>query len=133
MLELKEEEDNLDNEDDDDDELEEEKNQKLFSDDFFQRARNQQDDNEKQGDGEESEDGSEEGDGEVEVEHLFGKIMGIERLMLINKNDNLRDFIEKVSAIPENKLAYIENQNGQINLKSLVSLSDIFQYIGQKS
>jgi len=41
------------------------------------------------------------------IEDLFGKVLGIERVLLLKKNDTLRDVIEKISLIPESKLAYL--------------------------
>jgi hypothetical protein len=44
---------------------------------------------------------------------LFGKIFGIERVHILNKTDTLREVIEKISLVPENKLLYVErNEDG---------------------
>jgi hypothetical protein len=59
--------------------------------------------------------------------------LGIERLMLLQKKDTLRDIIEKISAIPENKLVYIECSHGNPTVKSILTLSDLFSYIGKKN
>lgn len=42
------------------------------------------------------------------IEDLFGRIFGIERTMLITEKDTLKDVIEKLSLIPENKLLYVD-------------------------
>jgi hypothetical protein len=44
----------------------------------------------------------------LQIESLFGKVYGIERIMLLKKEDTLRDVIEKISLIPENKLVYVD-------------------------
>jgi len=43
------------------------------------------------------------------VDELFGKILGIERILLIDRQqDSLLDVIEKINLIPEHKLLVIE-------------------------
>eukprot|EP00349_Pseudokeronopsis_sp_Brazil_P007315 CAMPEP_0202958754 /NCGR_PEP_ID=MMETSP1396-20130829/3019_1 /ASSEMBLY_ACC=CAM_ASM_000872 /TAXON_ID= /ORGANISM="Pseudokeronopsis sp., Strain Brazil" /LENGTH=136 /DNA_ID=CAMNT_0049676969 /DNA_START=1103 /DNA_END=1513 /DNA_ORIENTATION=+ len=134
MLELREEDDFLDSDEDDSlvrGGLEEAKNPLLFNNEFIKRAQNElchvEPNIQVDRDGLEAEESD-----DIEMESLFGKVLGIERLMMVNKTDTLRDFIEKIVTVPENKLAYIEHQNGFINLKSIISLSDIFLYLGQK-
>lgn len=95
-----------------------------------------------EGGGEESSDSDEEGkevesqsedetaQEEIEIEELFGKIYGIERVLLYNEDDTLKDVIEKISLVPECKLMYVDMKNGQPQIKNLISLSDIFSYIG---
>ena len=39
---------------------------------------------------------------------MFGKVYGIERVLLLKKTDTLRDVIEKINLIPECKLVYID-------------------------
>lgn len=45
----------------------------------------------------------------LQIDSLFGRIFGIERVHILNKNDRLQDVIEKISIIPENKLVFVEN------------------------
>lgn len=43
------------------------------------------------------------------VDELIGKIEGIERTILIDKdNDNLLNIVEKIALIPDNKLVLVE-------------------------
>mmetsp|Transcript_8654 Transcript_8654/g.14663 ORF Transcript_8654/g.14663 Transcript_8654/m.14663 type:complete len:106 (+) Transcript_8654:1591-1908(+) len=56
----------------------------------------------------------------LQIDQLFGKIFGIERVHILQKSDKLEDVIEKISIVPESKLVYVEkqddayqNQNGQ--------------------
>ena len=46
----------------------------------------------------------------LQIDQMFGRIFGIERVHILNKNDRLQDVIEKISIIPENKLVYVEQQ-----------------------
>jgi hypothetical protein len=39
---------------------------------------------------------------------LFGKILGIERVLLCNRQDTLLEMIEKINLIPEHKLLLVE-------------------------
>jgi len=55
----------------------------------------------------------------LQIDSLFSRIFGIERVHVLNKNDRLQDVIEKISIIPENKLVYVEENpivgaNGQV-------------------
>ena len=43
------------------------------------------------------------------VEDLFGQILGIERVLLVNRQtESLLDVIEKIAVIPENKLVFVD-------------------------
>jgi hypothetical protein len=49
------------------------------------------------------------------VDDLFGKIVGIERVLLIDKaKDTLVDVIEKINLIPEHKLLVVEPMGVEI-------------------
>ncbi len=39
---------------------------------------------------------------------MFGKILGIERVLLCNRQDTLLEMIEKINLIPEHKLLLVE-------------------------
>lgn len=52
--------------------------------------------------------------------------------MLLEKEDSLRDVIEKISAIPECKLIYFEGNEEQLKAKLILSLSDLFTYIDER-
>lgn len=67
------------------------------------------------------------------IEDLFGKIFGIERVLLLKKQDTLRDVIEKITLIPESKLVYIDVEQGYPKMKNMLSLSDVFEYLGSKN
>jgi len=45
---------------------------------------------------------------ELQIENLFGKIYGIERVLLMKKSDALKEVIEKITLIPESKLLYVD-------------------------
>lgn len=45
----------------------------------------------------------------LQIDQLFGRIFGVERVHVLNKGDRLQDVIEKISIIPENKLVYVED------------------------
>ena len=45
----------------------------------------------------------------LQIDSLFGRIFGIERVHILSKYDKLHDVIEKISIIPENKLVFVEN------------------------
>ncbi len=70
---------------------------------------------------------------ELQIEDLFGKIYGIERVLLIKRRDTLRDVIEKITLIPESKLVYVDVEQGQPKMKNLLSLSDLFEYLASKN
>jgi hypothetical protein len=42
------------------------------------------------------------------VDELFGKILGIERVLLCDRSDTLLEAIEKINLIPEHKLLVVE-------------------------
>ena len=44
----------------------------------------------------------------LRVDELFGKILGIERVLLCNRSDTLLEVIEKINLIPEHKLVVVE-------------------------
>ena len=44
----------------------------------------------------------------MQIENLFGKIYGIERVLLMKKSDALKEVIEKITLIPESKLLYVD-------------------------
>jgi hypothetical protein len=44
----------------------------------------------------------------LQIENLFGKIYGIERVLLMKKSDALKEVIEKITLIPESKLLYVD-------------------------
>jgi hypothetical protein len=44
----------------------------------------------------------------MKIEDLFGRVYGIERVLLLKKNDTLKDVIEKITLIPECKLLYVD-------------------------
>lgn len=45
---------------------------------------------------------------ELQIEDLFGKVYGIERVLLMKKSDTLKEVIEKITLIPESKLLYVD-------------------------
>lgn len=45
---------------------------------------------------------------DLEIEDLFGKVFGIERVLLMKRNDTLKEVIEKITLIPENKLLFVD-------------------------
>ncbi len=55
---------------------------------------------------------------------------GIERVMLLTEQDTLKDVIEKLYMIPECKLVYVDVIQGHPRVKNLLSLIDLFSYIG---
>jgi hypothetical protein len=68
------------------------------------------------------------------VDDLFGKIVGIERVMLIDKTkDTLVEIIEKINLIPEHKLLVVEPVAVMIQdrrvfkpkVRHVVSLTDV--------
>jgi hypothetical protein len=67
------------------------------------------------------------------VDELFGKILGIERLLLCDRSDTLLEAIEKINLIPEHKLLIVEPIIVEIKgrnvikpqVKNLITLSDI--------
>lgn len=67
------------------------------------------------------------------VDELFGKILGIERVLLCDRSDTLLEAIEKINLIPEHKLLIVEPVAVQVRdrlvirpqVRNIVSLSDI--------
>ena len=51
-------------------------------------------------------------DDKLQIDDLFGKVFGIERVHLLKKSDRLIDVIEKISIVPENKLVFVEENGG---------------------
>ena len=45
---------------------------------------------------------------DLQIEDLFGKIYGIERVLLMKKSDALKEVIEKITLIPECKLLFVD-------------------------
>ena len=64
---------------------------------------------------------------------MFGKIYGIERVLLMKKSDALKEVIEKITLIPECKLLFIDietkDQIQYPKVKNMLALSDLFAYI----
>jgi hypothetical protein len=67
------------------------------------------------------------------VDELFGKVLGIERVLLCSRSDTLLQAIEKINLIPEHKLVFVEPVAVQINdriilkpkVANLISISDV--------
>ena len=68
------------------------------------------------------------------MDDLFGKIVGIERVLLIDKaKDTLVDVIEKINLIPEHKLLVVEPMGVEIQgrrvykpkVRHVVSITDV--------
>ena len=56
---------------------------------------------------------------DFQIDDLFGKIFGIERVHIMKKTDKLQEIIEKISIVPENKLVFIEenpSENGSFSI-----------------
>jgi hypothetical protein len=71
-------------------------------------------------------------DKDLEIEDLFGKVFGIERVMLLKKNDTLKEVIEKITLIPESKLVYVDVEQGFPKVKNMLALSDLFAFLDKK-
>eukprot|EP00347_Sterkiella_histriomuscorum_P010749 403375069 len=69
---------------------------------------------------------------DVDIEDLFGKVLGIERVLLMKKNDTLKDVIEKISLIPESKLIYVDVEQEYPKIKNILSLTDLFKYLASQ-
>lgn len=65
----------------------------------------------------------------MQIEDLFGKIFGIERVLLMKKSDTLKEVIEKITLIPESKLLYVDIELCCPKVKNMLALSDLFAYI----
>ncbi len=67
------------------------------------------------------------------VDELFGKILGIERVLLCDRSETLFEIIEKINLIPEHKLLVVEPKLIYIDdkpvvkpvVKNVISLSDV--------
>jgi hypothetical protein len=67
------------------------------------------------------------------VDELFGKILGIERVLLCDRSETLYEIIEKINLIPEHKLLVVEPTKVFIRdkafikplVKNVISLSDV--------
>ena len=70
---------------------------------------------------------------DLQIEDLFGKIYGIERVLLMKKTDALKEVIEKITLIPESKLLFVDvetlDQTYYPKVKNMLALSDLFAYI----
>jgi hypothetical protein len=70
---------------------------------------------------------------DLQIEDLFGKIYGIERVLLMKKTDALKEVIEKITLIPECKLLFVDvetqEQTSYPKVKNMLALSDLFAYI----
>ena len=70
---------------------------------------------------------------DLQIEDLFGKIYGIERVLLMKKTDALKEVIEKITLIPECKLLFVDvetqDQTSYPKVKNMLALSDLFAYI----
>lgn len=100
------------------------KKEKFFKEaDFFEDSVNQKQDLEKQ---------KVTNDKDLEIEDLFGKVFGIERVLLLKKNDTLKEVIEKITLIPESKLVYVDVEQGFPKVKNMLALSDLFAFLDKK-
>lgn len=67
------------------------------------------------------------------MDELFGKILGIERVLLCDRSDTLLEAIEKINLIPEHKLLVVEPIAVKLGdrlvikpqVKNIISLTDI--------
>ena len=71
-------------------------------------------------------------DKDLEIEDLFGKVFGIERVLLLKKNDTLKEVIEKITLIPESKLVFVDVEQGFPKVKNMLALSDLFAFLDKK-
>lgn len=65
------------------------------------------------------------------IDDLFGKIFGIERVHILQKQDSLQDVLEKISIVPENKLVFIEKGNSSDGyvVQNVLTLGDLLTYL----
>jgi hypothetical protein len=71
------------------------------------------------------------------VDQLFGKILGIERVLLCDHSDTLLQTIEKINLVPEHKLVVVEPsaveyKDGFVwkpQVKNVITLSDVFNVL----
>lgn len=71
-------------------------------------------------------------DNEFQIDDMFGKIFGIERVHIMKKSDKLQDVIEKISIVPENKLVYIEenpNNKNSFQVQNVLTQGDLLTYL----
>lgn len=71
---------------------------------------------------------------EFNVEDLFGKVFGIERVHLLQKSDRLQDVIEKLQLVPEKKLVYVEEnhclrEDASYTVHNTLTLGDLLNYL----
>ena len=71
-------------------------------------------------------------DKDLEIEDLFGKVFGIERVLLLKKNDTLKEVIEKITLIQESKLVFVDVEQGFPKVKNMLALSDLFTFLDKK-
>ena len=69
-----------------------------------------------------------------QIEELFGKVFGIERVQLLHKTDRLQDVIEKLQLIPESKLIYAEEnhtlpEDASYTVHNTLTLGDLLTYL----
>jgi len=50
----------------------------------------------------------------IKIEQLFGKVLGIERVLLISPTDSLQDIMLKVAEVPEQKLVFFEKKRNEL-------------------
>ena len=60
-------------------------------------------------------------DKELQIDSLFGKIFGIERMHILKKTDRLQDVIEKIAIVPEHKLVYVEDNDGCYTVQNILT------------
>ena len=60
-------------------------------------------------------------DKELQIDSLFGKIFGIERMHILKKTDRLQDVIEKIAIVPEHKLVYVEDNDGCFTVQNILT------------
>ena len=58
---------------------------------------------------------------ELQIDSLFGKIFGIERMHILKKTDRLQDVIEKIAIVPEHKLVYVEDNDGCFTVQNILT------------
>ena len=75
---------------------------------------------------------------ETQIEEVFGKIFGVERVHVLQHSDRLQDVVEKLQVVPENKLVFVEaNHNEEISqageesftVHNLLTLGDMLNYL----
>lgn len=71
---------------------------------------------------------------DVQMDDMFGKVFGVERVHLLHKSDRLQDVVEKVQIIPENKLVYVESNHereddASFKVFNTLTLGDLLHYL----